>query len=145
MSAGPGMEVLTVGVSIVLADDEPDLRALYAEVLRRDGYEVWEAVDGREALAMVAGHRPDLLILDVWMPDLNGFEVLDRLRYDPEATTLKVVMLSNLSDAETRLEGYSAGAADYWVKGLSVDDFCTRVRRALTETGCSPSSMQDPV
>lgn len=116
---------------IVLADDEPDLRAIYAEVLRREGYEVWEAADGREALALVEEHRPDLLLLDVWMPSVNGFEVLERLRHDPAATTLKVVMLSNLGDAETRLEGYSAGVADYWIKGLSLDDLCARVRRTL--------------
>jgi DNA-binding response OmpR family regulator len=123
-----------VASSIVLADDDPDLRVLYAEVLRRAGYLVLEARDGDEALALVAAERPELLLLDVWMPGVNGFEVLDRLRNDASATTLKVVMLSNLSDADTRLEGYSAGVADYWVKGLSVEDFREKVRRVLEGT-----------
>lgn len=124
-----------MGAVIVLADDEAELRAVYAEALRLDGYEVWEAGDGAEALAMVARHRPDLLILDVWMPGVNGFEVLDRLRHDPNATTLKVVMFSNVGDADSRLEGFAAGVADYWVKGLSLDDLGGRVRETLAPTG----------
>lgn len=122
---------MVVGAIIVLADDENDLRLLFAAVLRRDGHEVWEAADGREAIALVGSHRPDLLVLDLWMPVVNGFEVLDHLRHDPRATALKVVMLSNLGDAESRLEGFAAGVLDYWVKGLSLDDFRERVRQTL--------------
>jgi CheY-like chemotaxis protein len=121
----------SVRAIIVLADDEPDLRAVFCEVLRRDGYEVWEACDGREALAMIAEHRPDLLILDVWMPVVNGFEVLDLLRDDPGSPALKVVILSNLGDADSRLEGFSAGVLDYWVKGLPLDEFRDRIRRVI--------------
>lgn len=120
---------------IVLADDEADLRSLYAEVLRREGYLVFEARDGAEALELVAEKQPDLLLLDVWMPSVNGFEVLERLRDDPRANTLKVVMLSNLGDADTRLEGYSAGVCDYWVKGLALEDLTARVRKVLVGTG----------
>jgi DNA-binding response OmpR family regulator len=120
-----------LGAKIVLADDEPDLRAIYATILRREGYEVWEASEGAEALDMVAREQPDLLLLDVRMPALNGFEVLDRLRFDPGASLTKVVMLSNLDDADVRLEGFSGGVADYWVKGLSLDEFCDKVRRLL--------------
>jgi CheY-like chemotaxis protein len=101
-----------MGAIIVVADDEPDLRAIFTEVLRRDGHEVFEAADGREAIALVLSQQPDLLILDVWMPGINGFEVLDRLRHDPLATTLKVIMLSNLGDADSQLEGFSGGVFD---------------------------------
>jgi DNA-binding response OmpR family regulator len=120
-----------VGMRIVLADDDRDLRAIYAEVLRRDGHEVFEAADGHEALGLVERLTPDLLLLDIWMPVVSGFEVLDQLRYSPCSTTMKVVMLSNLSDAETRLEGFSGGVADYWVKGLPLDEFGEKVRRLL--------------
>ncbi len=116
---------------IVIADDEPDLRAVYAEILRREGHEVIEAQDGREALAAVAHYKPDLLVLDVWMPGLSGFEVLDRLRMDPRASSLKILLLSNLGDGDTVLEGYSSGAVDYMVKGIGLDDFVDRVNRAL--------------
>jgi len=129
-----------VGSIIVLADDENDLRSVFAEVLRRDGHQVHEAADGREAITLVGRHRPDLLVLDVWMPVVNGFEVLDRLRHDPSATTLKVVLLSDLGDADSRLEGFAAGVVDYWVKGLSLEDFRERVRQTLA---ASPA-LSDP-
>src|SRR4051812_43639265 len=106
----------SMGAIIVLADDEPELRAIYATCLRAAGHEVWEACDGLEAIALVAEHGPALLILDVWMPNLNGFEVLERLRYEPHPANLKVAMLSNLGDSDTQLEGFSVGVADYWMK-----------------------------
>ena len=66
--------------TIVLAEDDADLRALYAEWLRRAGHRVWEAADGGEAVAQVRACRPDLLLLDIWMPVLNGLEVLEYLK-----------------------------------------------------------------
>src|SRR5436305_11791044 len=81
----------TVAATLVLADDDDDLRAVYAPCLRAAGYTVHEAADGREALDLVREHRPALLLLDIWMPGLNGFEVLDGLRHDPAAGRLKVV------------------------------------------------------
>jgi two-component system cell cycle response regulator len=137
MGSEPG-RAASVGAIIVLADDEPELRAIYATCLRADGHEVWEAADGLEAVALVAERRPSLLILDVWMPNLNGFEVLERLRHDPCAASLKVVMLSNLGDSDTRLEGFSVGVADYWLKGLSLADLRARVERLVADTQLAP-------
>ena len=122
-----------MGATIVLADDEVDLRTIYAACLRAAGYEVWEAADGRQALDLVEAHQPALLILDVWMPALNGMEVLDQLRHAPCSGSMKVVMLSSLGDSDTRLEGFSAGVTDYWVKGLSLTDLCERIKRVLAE------------
>jgi DNA-binding response OmpR family regulator len=127
MGGGP------MGAVIVLADDEPDLRTIYATCLREAGHVVWEASDGAEAVALIARARPVLLVLDVWMPVLNGFEVLDRLRHDPVAANLKVVMLSNLGDSDTRFEGFAEGVADYWIKGLSLTDFLRRIERLLAD------------
>jgi DNA-binding response OmpR family regulator len=129
-----------VGAIIVLADDEPDLRSIYAACLRNEGYEVWEAADGREALHLVAAHHPSLMILDVWMPELNGLEVVEHLRNDPLACQMRVVMLSNLGDSDTRLEGFSAGVVDYWVKTLSLGELCQRVKRLVNEP-CSDSDL----
>ena len=128
-----------MGDVIVLADDETDLRAIYAEVLRRDGHTVFEAADGVEAVSLVHEHRPALLILDVWMPSVNGFEVLDLLRHDPSTNDTKVVMLSNLADADSRLEGFSGGIADYWVKGIALEEFRERVRQLLAGASAVPS------
>jgi DNA-binding response OmpR family regulator len=121
-----------VVTTIVLAEDEADLRALYAECLRREGHVVWEASDGAEALALVRAHAPDLLLLDIWMPILNGLEVLEHLGRSSEAMGLKVIVLSHLGDADTRLEGFALGVVDYWTKDLSLAELCARVRQLLS-------------
>jgi DNA-binding response OmpR family regulator len=120
-----------VVTTIVLAEDEADLRALYAECLRREGHVVWEASDGGEALALVRSHAPGLLLLDIWMPVLNGLEVLEHLVSTSEAVGLKVIVLSHLSDADTRLEGFALGVVDYWTKDLSLADLCARIQQVL--------------
>jgi DNA-binding response OmpR family regulator len=134
-----------VGAIIVLADDEPDLRSIYATCLRNEGYEVWEASDGREALDLVEAHHPSLMLLDVWMPELNGLEVVEHLRNDPLACQLRVVMLSNLGDSDTRLEGFSAGVTDYWVKSLSLGELCRRVRELVAESLPDSDLVEYPV
>ena len=117
--------------TIVLAEDDADLRSLYAEVLRREGYVVLEACDGGEALSMVVRHSPVLLLLDIWMPVLNGLEVLEHLGSTTQAIGLKVIVLSNVSDADTRLEGFALGADDYWTKDLSLMELCTRIQALM--------------
>jgi DNA-binding response OmpR family regulator len=130
-----------VGATIILADDEPILRAIYAESLRRAGYDVLEVADGRETLDAIAVCHPALLLLDAWMPVLNGFEVLDALRHNPLASSLKVVMLSNLRDSDSRLEGFSGGLADWWVKGLGLDELIDRVRQVLSDEPIAPQRL----
>jgi two-component system cell cycle response regulator len=134
----------TINPTILLADDEVSLRIIYAESLRRAGYHVIEASDGREALAQVALCPPALLILDAWMPDINGFEVLDALRHDPAVSMMKVVMFSNIRDGDSRLEGFSSGLLDWWVKGLDLDAFLAQVRRVLDESDVASSVCAGP-
>ncbi len=129
-----------MGAIIVVADDEEDLRTLYGATLREAGYMVWEAADGAETLNAVREHRPDLLLLDVWMPVLNGFEVVEAMRHDPISGGVKVVMLSCVDDADSRLEGFSAGVTDYWIKGLSLAELCQRVGRVLGEARGGPEA-----
>jgi DNA-binding response OmpR family regulator len=130
-----------VEATIVLAEDDADLRALYAEWLRRAGHRVWEAADGAEAVAHVRAHRPDLLLLDIWMPILNGLEVLEHLGKTWEAVGLKVVVLSHQGDSDTRLEGFALGVADYWTKDLSLAELSARIDSLL---GPSPASSRAP-
>jgi CheY-like chemotaxis protein len=125
--------------TIVLADDDVDLRAVYGPCLRSAGHEVWEAADGREAVTCVRQLQPDLLLLDIWMPHFNGFEVLDMLRHDPAATRLKVVVLSNLGDADSRLEAFGCGAVEYLVKGLALSDLLAKIDSALAEAALAVS------
>jgi DNA-binding response OmpR family regulator len=123
-----------VAATIVLADDDSDLRAIYAQCLRQAGHVVWEAEDGAQALALVRSRSPGLLLLDIWMPILNGLEVLERLTSAPEAVGLKVVVLSHQDDADTRLEGFALGVADYWMKDMSVVDLCDRIEQIMHPT-----------
>jgi len=121
-----------VGATIVLAEDEDDLRRVYAEFLRRAGHTVWEAADGAEATAMVRAHNPELLLLDLWMPILNGLEVLEQLRNAREAMTTRVVMLTHQRDADHRLEGFALGIAAYWTKDLSLNELGARIEAVLS-------------
>jgi DNA-binding response OmpR family regulator len=122
----------------LLADDDQAIRAVYGPCLRAAGYDVREAADGREAVEAVRDQAPDLLLLDLWMPRMSGFEVLDALRHDPAATRLKVVVLSCLSDADNRFEAFSGGAVDYLVKGLALSEFLSRI--AATLAGNAPAA-----
>jgi DNA-binding response OmpR family regulator len=127
LGASPGK----VATTIVLAEDEADLRALLAECLRRAGHTVWEARDGGEAVSLVRTHSPSLLLLDIWMPVLNGLEVLEHLGRTNEAMGMRVVVLSQLGDSDTRLEGFALGVDDYWIKDFSLDELCARIQRLL--------------
>ena len=120
-----------VTTTIVLAEDDADLRALLAECLRRDGHVVWEASDGGEAVSLVRQHAPGLLLLDIWMPILNGLEVLEHLGRSSTSVGVKVVVLSHLSDADTRLEGFALGVDDYWTKDLSLVELSARIQRLM--------------
>jgi DNA-binding response OmpR family regulator len=120
-----------LALKIVLAEDDPDLRGVYANCLRLEGYEVFEAADGSEALALVQSQGPALLLLDIWMPILNGLEVLERLSRTQQAVGLKVIVLSHQTDADTRLESFAMGVDDYWTKDLTLAELCERIRRTL--------------
>lgn len=123
---------------IVLADDDEDLRALYAAALRSAGHTVQEAEDGPSAVQAVRQFRPDLMLLDIWMPRLNGFEVLDELRHDPAGARLVIVVLSNLAEAEARLEAFASGASAYLVKGQPLPELLVRVQKALDDPAHLP-------
>jgi two-component system cell cycle response regulator len=129
-----------LAATIVLAEDEGDLRAVYASYLRSAGYSVLEAAHGQEALDLVRAKRPNLLLLDIWMPVLNGFEVLDRLRHDPAACHTRVVMLSCQSDADARLECFGDGAVEFLVKGLPLIDLLAHIQRTLSGSVTAPEA-----
>jgi CheY-like chemotaxis protein len=101
---------------ILLAEDDRILRKAGEVTLRRNGYSVIVAVDGEEALAKAREHRPDLILLDVMMPKLTGFEVLDRLRDDSNTRGIPVIMLSNLGQESDMHEAVERGARAYVVK-----------------------------
>ncbi len=128
---------------LVVADDDDDLRDVYAVALRAAGHEVREAIDGASALQAVQLHRPALLLLDLWMPGLTGFDVMQALRHDSAGSRLKIVVVSNLGDADSRLEAFEAGATAYLVKGRSLADLIALVDQTLDETLDGLSALAD--
>jgi DNA-binding response OmpR family regulator len=101
---------------ILLADDEEDIKTVVKYYLEQRGYEVLTAFDGLDAITMCEANKPDLLLLDVMMPVMNGFEVARRLKANPETSGIPIVMLSAASQADNIKEGLEAGARDYIVK-----------------------------
>ena len=115
---------------ILAADDNADMRA-YLRRLLSDRWDVTVVADGRLALAAARGRRPNLIITDVMMPNLDGFGLLHAVRQDPALASVPVVMLSARAGEESRIEGLEAGADDYLVKPFSARELTARVHSML--------------
>jgi DNA-binding response OmpR family regulator len=102
---------------ILIIEDERDIREMYAYKLRAGGYEVEEAEDGKRGLALLHAGKPDLLLLDIMLPQLDGFDLLQEIRQEKGAAQgTSVIILSNLSNVEDIEEAKRLGAYDYFVK-----------------------------
>ena len=118
-------------VSILSVDDESDVTDLIAFHLRKQGYDVRTAATGREALDQVFRQRPDLMLLDLMLPDIDGFGVCEILRRKPETATLPIVILSAWATDDSRNLGLDLGAIDYLTKPFSPRDLVARVNSLL--------------
>lgn len=129
------------GARLLVVDDEPELRDALSRALRLAGYRVAVAADGRSGLGAVATDRPDLVVLDVRMPDMGGIEVCRTLRKNGDGTP--VLMLTALDGVRDRVAGLDAGADDYLVKPFALEELFARVRALLRRTppgeGAPPS------
>ena len=115
--------------TVLVADDEPDILRLVSRLLSRSGFQVIEATDGREALRAVFDHRPDAIILDVDMPELTGWQVLERVR---EVSDVPVLMLTAAaSDELDKVRGLRGGADDYVIKPFGRQELVERVEALL--------------
>jgi two-component system phosphate regulon response regulator PhoB len=112
---------------VLIVDDEKDLRALLDFNLRKAGYRTVHAATGNEALARAASHRPDLIILDLNLPDVSGTEVCRQLKADPSTESIPIVMLTARSSEEDRVRGFELGAEDYVPKPFSVRELLLRL------------------
>ncbi|MBN2167814.1 MAG: response regulator [Actinobacteria bacterium] len=117
--------------SIVIAEDQSDIAHLVDYRLTKLGYEVTWGKNGREALDFIRQQHPALVILDVMMPIMDGFEVLRELKSDPETENIPVIMLTAKSMEEDILKGFDSGAVDYIVKPFSVSELAARVKAVL--------------
>jgi CheY-like chemotaxis protein len=120
---------------VLVADDEQDILALVTTILERAGYEVLAVRDGAEALAAVRDRRPDLAVLDISMPELDGLEVLRRLRADTATSELPVVLLSAQAQEADVARGFATGASAYVKKPFSPRDLTERVDELLGGVG----------
>jgi len=116
---------------ILVVDDEEDLAELLSVNLTRDGFRVETAGSGREALAALRAKRPELLILDLMLPDLSGLELCRRIRADEQLQGLPILMLTAKADEVDRIVGFELGADDYVSKPFSPREVCLRVRALL--------------
>jgi two-component system response regulator MprA len=122
-----------VKVRILVCDDEPAVRAALDRALRLEGYEVDLAVDGEEALVVLATRPASAVVLDLLMPGLDGLEVCRRLRSGGDSTP--ILVLTARSGVAERVEGLDAGADDYLVKPFALEELLARLRALLRRTG----------
>jgi len=115
-------------VRILVADDDPDITEIISFSLRRHGYSVLTARNGQEALELAQRDRPDVVILDVMMPRIDGFEVCRRLRL---ASRIPIIMLTAKDDEDDKVFGLDVGADDYLTKPFSPKELVARVRAVL--------------
>ncbi len=122
---------------ILIVDDERCIRRFLRVGLEADGYEVAEAVCGREGLAMAVSARPDIIVLDLGLPDMSGFDVLERLR---EWTELPVLVLTVQDLEGDKVKALDLGADDYVTKPFGMPEFLARLRAALRHAGAGKNS-----
>jgi two-component system, OmpR family, response regulator len=121
------------GETLLLVDDEENLRSMLDAALRHMGFDVHPVASGREALEAVSKVRPDLIVLDVMLPDLDGFEVCRRLRND--GSRVPVLFLTARDATEDKVRGLTLGGDDYLVKPFSLEELVARAQAVLRRSG----------
>jgi two-component system, OmpR family, alkaline phosphatase synthesis response regulator PhoP len=118
---------------ILLAEDDRFLRKSAGAMLLRQGFIVMAAEDGEEALRLARTESPDLILLDVILPKMQGFDVLRALKSDPHTSPIPVIILSNLGQESDSVAAREMGALDYWVKSnLALEELAMRVGQAIS-------------
>jgi len=119
---------------ILVVEDETFLVKIYTVKLKKEGFEVHIATDGEQAVAMAAEVKPDIILLDLILPKMNGFEALEKMRANPVNRDTPVIVLSNLGQEEDIKRAETLGATDYLVKAnFSIQDVITKVRATLAK------------
>lgn len=117
---------------VLVVDDQPRNTEALAQALTPLGFEVWQALDGPTALLLAKEHLPDVILLDIRMPGMDGFEVCRQLKADPETQLLPVVVLTGLDSREARLQALQAGATDFLAKPFDLVELEVRVRNLVS-------------
>ncbi len=126
---------------VLLVEDDSNLREIFEMRLQAEGYETITAGDGEEGLSVAVKEKPDLIIADVMMPRLSGFEMLETLRAAPGMASIKVVMMTALGQAEDQARGEKLGVLKYLVKSqVTLEDFARIIREVLPPESGSPKN-----
>jgi sigma-B regulation protein RsbU (phosphoserine phosphatase) len=123
-----------MGAKILIVDDDEDILDMVDLSLTADGFDVITARNGPEALRRVKEEMPDLILLDISMPDMDGHEVMERLKGDRRTSSIPVIMLTAASDKKDKVRSFSAGADDYVVKPFDADELTARIEAVLSRT-----------
>ncbi len=126
------------GERLLLVDDEDNLRTMLAAALSHSGFDVVSVSNGRDALTMTKEVLPDLILLDVMMPDLDGFEVCRRLR--AEYVKVPIIFLTARDETSDKVRGLTTGGDDYLVKPFSLEELVARVEAVLRRSGLTQTS-----
>jgi two-component system alkaline phosphatase synthesis response regulator PhoP len=121
----------TMTKKVLIADDEQNIVISLEFLLRREGFEVFVASDGEEALARLRADKPDLVLLDVMMPKMNGFDVCQAIRADPDLADMRVLMLTAKGREAEVSKGLGLGADAYMTKPFSTKELVAQVRALL--------------
>lgn len=123
---------------VLVVDDEPDILSILVYQLSREGFRVSTAVNGQSAIATAVEERPDIVILDLMLPGIDGYEVLSRLRQNDRTSATPVILLSARREEEERIRGFEIGADDYVTKPFSPRELILRVKALLRRTHAAP-------
>ena len=130
---------------IMVVEDDASLREIYSIRITAEGYEVVSAGDGEEGLAMAVREKPDLILADVMMPKISGFDMLDILRSTPETSKIKVIMMTALSADEQRKRGERLGAERYLVKSqVGIEDVVNTIHEVLGDRSAAAPAAAAP-
>ncbi|MBU1176948.1 MAG: response regulator [Patescibacteria group bacterium] len=122
-------------ISILIVEDDKFLRDLLSRKLKNSGYEVEEAVDGKEALKKSKEKKFEIILLDLVLPGINGFEILEEIKKDSETSNIPVIILSNLGQEEEVEKGLRLGADDYLIKAhFTPDEIINKIKRILNKS-----------
>ena len=138
MTGGSAADEHAADARVLVVDDEPDILSILVYQLSREGFRVSTAVNGQSAIATAVEERPDIVILDLMLPGIDGYEVLSRLRQNERTRSTPVILLSARREEKERIRGFQVGADDYVTKPFSPRELILRVKALLRRTHAAP-------
>jgi two-component system cell cycle response regulator len=125
------VQVRPAQTTILIVDDQPDNRDMLSTLLATEGYRTLEAAGGMEAMDVIANDKPQLILLDVSMPDMDGYAVASLLKADPKTSGIPIIMVTAHAGRGARVVGLNAGVEDYMTKPVDAPELLLKVRNLL--------------